>query len=462
MEKTLYPLTTGQKIQHAKVVEFKTEQVTNIGVCMTLKVNLDFGLLKKCIQLEFERYDCLRVRFTKMDQAGKVMQYIAKGETRDIELINLENKSWSEIDSLMNEWSSCAFDEPDKPVCKFTMVALPENYRGIFVLIDHRIIDSCGVITMVNDIMELYSHYVYQTPMPEPLGSFEEALKKDLQRENNEKKVASDRAFWQEQIALGEPIYTDVTGTWKLEKSRKAHNNPSLRSADRVTDDLRVGKAVFHLEEKPAKRMFEYCLTNNVSMTNLLLMGLRTYLSKMNGNEKDVSVKNYVSRRSTRLERTSGGSRTHCYPCRTIIEPDTEFLDGVYQIQELQNKIYRHANYDQEKLNEQMKKAWKTEENTVYESMALTYQPLPVRLQNEQLKGIPVRTNWCTNGMATQKVYLTVMHSTYDLGLEFYFKFQRAELSDDDIEKIYYYLMKIIFMGIDYPDITVGEILETV
>lgn len=50
-------------------------------------------------------------------------------------------------------------------------------------------------------------------------------------------------------------------------------------------------------------------MENEVSMTNLLLMGLRTYLSKMNDGEKDVTVRNYVSRRSTLLNKDLRAAR---------------------------------------------------------------------------------------------------------------------------------------------------------
>lgn len=55
-----------------------------------------------------------------------------------------------------------------------------------------------------------------------------------------------------------------------------------------------------------------------------------------------------------------------------------------------------------------------------------------------------------------------MMHSATDLGLQFYFKYQLAELSPHDMELMYYYLMKILFMGVENPDMTVGEILRTV
>ena len=141
--------------------------------------------------------------------------------------------------------------------------------------------------------------------------------------------------------------------------------------------------------------------------------------------------------------------------------PDTEFLDGIYIIQDLQNKVYRHSNYDQAALAEKFAKKFNQPPHSTYEGILLTYQPLPVRLQNPNLKGIPNRSMWLSNGTAVQKLYLTVMHSP-DAGLEFFFKYQQAELSRDDVEKVYYYLMKIIFMGVEHPELTVGEIIKMV
>ena len=60
-----------------------------------------------------------------------------------------------------------------------------------------------------------------------------------------------------------------------------------------------------------------------------------------------------------------------------------------------------------------------------------------------------------------QKLYLTVMHNAAG-GLEFFFKLQQAELSYQDVERVYYYLMRIIFAGVEHPELTVGEIIDMV
>ncbi len=66
-----YPLTAAQNMHHQWILNYKTQQVSGVSVVASLKAQLDFGLLKKCIQCEIERYGCMRVRFTKPDDDGK-------------------------------------------------------------------------------------------------------------------------------------------------------------------------------------------------------------------------------------------------------------------------------------------------------------------------------------------------------------------------------------------------------
>ena len=224
-------------------------------------------------------------------------------------------------------------------------------------------------------------------------------------------------------------------------------------------NDFTVGIADFHLEPQATQGMADFCMNHQISMTNLILLAMRTYLSKMNGGQQDITIRNYISRRSTREEWTCGGSRTLAYPCRTIITPDTEVLDAAYKIQDVQNKVYLHSNFDPIRLNAMMKELYPTPDHTEYISMSLTYQPMPVRMQNEHLKGIKVRNMWYPNAASTKKIYLTVTHSANDGGLIFDFHYQKATLTYDDMEKLYYYMMRILYKGIEEPDLTIGEII---
>ena len=195
-----YPLTAAQKMHHNWIQDYKTQQVSGVSVVASLKAALDFGLLKKCIQLEFERYGCMRLRFTKPDEKGQVKQYIVEKETRDIPMKDLSGMSLSEADKLMQQWAYQTFDGDDIPLCDVTMLKLPEGFNGFFIHMDHRLIDSCGLVVMINDLMQLYTHYRFGSEYPKDLADFEMVLEKDLKKANNEKRFAKDKKFWDDQL----------------------------------------------------------------------------------------------------------------------------------------------------------------------------------------------------------------------------------------------------------------------
>ena len=183
-----YPLTAAQNMHHQWIREYGTQQVSGVSIVASLKAELDFGLLKKCIQLEIKRYGCMRVRFTKPDENGKVRQYIIKHDPRDIPLKDLTGLSLDKADDEMQQWAYQTFDGDNRPMCEVTMVKLPEGYNGFFVHMDHRLIDSCSLVVMINDIMKLYTHYRFGSEYPEDLAAYEQVPRNDLAKASNEKR----------------------------------------------------------------------------------------------------------------------------------------------------------------------------------------------------------------------------------------------------------------------------------
>ncbi len=457
-----YPLTAAQNMHYQWIREYKTQQVSGVSIVASLKAELDFGLLKKCIQLEIKRYGCIRLRFTKPDENGEIRQYLIKHDARDIKLKDMTGMTLEEADNIMQNWAYETLDGDNRPMCEFLMVKLPEGYNGFFVHMDHRLIDSCGLVVMVNDLMQLYTHYRFGAEYPADLADFEKVLEADLQKAGNEKRFAKDKKFWDDQLdALGEPLYSDIQGPAVLEEARKKHNDPKLRAADIERKELFVAVKDYKLEPEPTKGLIDFCMNHQLSMTNLLLLGIRTYLSKVNNGQEDITIENFISRRSTHDEWTSGGSRTIMFPCRTVIPADMDFLSAAYEIQNVQNRIYMHSNYDPALIREEMKRRYNTPDDTTYESCYLTYQPMPVHMDNPFLKNIPMHSKWFANGAATKKMYLTVSH-TDDGGMNFSYHYQTVKLTEKDMELLYYYMMKILFKGISEPDIKIGDLMDQV
>ena len=212
-------------------------------------------------------------------------------------------------------------------------------------------------------------------------------------------------------IEESEPIYNGLRGPEKLEEARKNYNDPTLRAAFNTSDSVDSAIDIFHLEEEPTRRLMAFCEENHVSLACLLMMGLRTYFQKMNGND-DVSINMAIARRATLKEKKSGGTRIHSFPFRTIISGEKSFLEGIYEIRDKQNEYFRHANYDPTAYFAYRSKIYpQPHAGLTYEPISLTYQPMTLQENGlTELGDIRYKTKWYPNGTCPQGMYLTVMH----------------------------------------------------
>lgn len=457
-----YPLTAAQRMHNYTVKFCPYHQVLNIGSGLYIQTETDFDLLKEAIYQSYERFDAMRIRFLK-DTDDTVYQYLVPFEERDIRLVDFSN--WQEKDAIreMERWTAVPFKRFNSPMNEIVMVRMPDGFNGVYLKVDHMTMDSSAVVSFYRDVLEIYCAKRYGRAFPKPMQPYLKAVEKDLAYEANSEALKRDEEFWTEQItAKNEPIYTDFNGMGRLITQRRETGNPDLRSAVIVSVNPEASISVFSLEKEASERLMKFCEESHIPMVCLLLMGLRTTLSKFNNNEKDISVKSCVARRGTLLEKRSGGTRIHFFPLRTIIEPETTFLEALKIIQDAQNRLYRHANFDPIEYNMRRSRYRKFRPGESYESMSLTYQPLTIKSTDDSVPDIPYKSHWYTNGVAGQPLYLTVMHRVEDNGLNFSFEYRKDAVTDYEMEYFYYYLCRVLFSGIENSSRTVGEILDII
>ncbi len=456
-----YPLTAAQRLHNYTIKYCPKHQVLCIGTGLYVQQDIDFGVLKEAIYEACARMDSMRLRFIE-DEDGTVYQYVVPFDERDIPFIDFSNDSEEHAHNEMRKWTEQPFKRYNSPMSRVVMIKLPNGYNGIYLKVDHMTMDSSSIIAFNRDVLEIYCAKKYGTPMPKPMQSYLKAVEKDLAYEANSPARQKDAEFWKEQIEGDEPMYTDFTGMGRLLTQRRESGNPDLRSAVITSNTLDASISVYHLEADPSEQLMNFCNENQVPMASLLLMGLRTVLSKFNDDEKDVSIKSCIARRGTLLEKRSGGTRIHFFPLRTIIEPETTFIDALRIIQAEQNKLFRHANYDPIEVTIDRAKFRKFAPGASYESINLTYQPLTMKQKDAELPDIDYKSYWYSNGVAASPLYLTVMHRTEDNGLNFNFEYKKDVVTESEMEYLYYYLCRVLFRGIEDKNRTVGEILEMI
>ena len=330
----VYPLTAAQKFHFFYQNFCPKKEVLNVGTSLTIEAELDWEVLKASICKAYERCECLRVRFAA-DKEGTWYQYVVNTEEGrpDVEFMDFSAGTMEEAEKTMTEWTAVPFKPQDSPMSRIVMIKMPDGYQGVYLLVDHRIMDAQSLICFLRDVIELYCNTMYEgVDYPKDMASYIEQLQKDLAYEAGSRAKERDEAYFQNLIdSMPEPIYNGIDGTRALEEERKRSGDPNARAAVNVSDSVDSALDIFHLEEEPTKRLMNFCEKYHVSLVCLLLMGLRTYFQKMNGND-DVSINTAIARRATLKEKKSGGTRIHSFPFRTIISEDKTFLQGIHEI----------------------------------------------------------------------------------------------------------------------------------
>lgn len=458
-----YPLTVAQKFHNFYAQYSPGKEILNVGISLTIEFDLDIDELRKAIYKAYERNESMRARLAYDKAENEWYQYVVEKEERGIDFVDFSGMTMEEAEAKMTEWTRVPFAQEDSPMNKVTIIKTPDGFEGMFLVGDHRFLDAQSLIYFLKDVVELYCNAQFEgVPYPLEMRSYLEQLEKDLQYEAGSKAQARDREYFQKLIGESEPIFNGVDGPQKLEEARKETGNQSLRAAPTSSGNFASAIDIFHLEEEPTKRLMDFCEKYHVSLQCLLIMGIRTYLQKMN-QQDDVSMYVAYARRATILEKKSGGTRIHSFPFRTVISREKTFLEGIYEIRDRQNEVFRYVNFDPTEYLAYRRQCYGTPNGMGYETVSLTYQPATLKEKGlTDLGDIRYKTTRYCNGYYSDGMYLTVMHRPDDNGLDFGFEHQTEAYTKEQLEYFYYYICKIMFKGTESPDLKIGEIIKLV
>ncbi|MCM0648123.1 condensation domain-containing protein [Clostridium swellfunianum] len=456
MEIKYYDLTSAQQLLFFSQKYTIRKQVNNVCTSAVLDAELDFNVLRKAVQKAYERNDALRVHIVKLGKEMK--QYFAEYEEPNIEYLDFSGKTLEKMEKKLHKIAKKRITVFGKQMSKVYMLRTYDGKCGLYFVVSHMIMDSWAITTFFKDVLSIYNSMVKGTEMPKPINSYEDLLIKELNYRNTASYKRS-REFFEKMFTEDEPIYTSINGYEVLEKCRKKKKNLSLRYAFSGLDSLIFTKArntMLQVPKELVQKMESFCEANKLTMQSLVLLAIRSYFSKINRNEKDISLHTVVARRGSIAEKNAGGTRVHFLPFRTIIEESDTFKEACETISEKQNSIYRHADMDPLEVMGMWKKAYNIPQAGTYLGASITFQP--VKLVSPD--GINIETKWYSNGTASQPIYFTVMDGDGTGALKMYYEYQTSKVSTDTITRMHSYMLKVLEEGVTKEDITIGDILK--
>ena len=443
----------------SNIKEGSTDEVENIGAGQYLQIRVNIAAMREALNRAVERCESMRLRLWKDPETGEVWQYVTPYQNEYFEYYDFSEWKDEKITEVLDKWTSQPFDTFGGKLSRIVILTLPDGFNGFYYNVHHACMDSSSVIAFTKDVIEIYCSLMYDMPYPKPMASYIESVKRDLAYEGS-KKQQKDMEYWQKQLDLREPMYTDYTGPGRLMQLRKQNKKPKQRWGMLASSDGKGNTITYELDVASTGKIMEFAKQYDLPVSVIILHAIRTVLSKFNNDETDVTISDLVSRRSTLDNKKCGGVRMHAFPLRTIMPLDTTVIESMRMIKKTQDELFIHADYAPLKVFGGLAEKHKAPAGSTYASVDFTYQPGTLAAMASTLGGISFKSWWYSSGKQPKPMYITAMHRPTDGGLNFYFGYQTECATPEEIEFLYYFTGRVLFRSIENPDKTLKEIID--
>ena len=452
----LYDIIPSQQTMYLMVKYSFHKQLVQIPTSFTIGYDIDFDLLQKAFDIEIQRNDSLRNRFVLADK--KIKQYFLPSASYTVPVKTFS--SFEEQDAFLSE-------DAQKPV----FFLKDETFRiyfykteglgcGIYTNVSHMIMDALGIVGFYFDLMRVYRALKNGTEMPAPLDKYEDYIKEEFKRLSDKKKMAKYEQFYKEYFLKGgEPFYAGVHGPAFLEEFRKKKKNPNLRvpaAYNPIYDKCET--IVKHIGPEDAKKIFDFCREKQIAPESVFQMGLRTHCSSINYRVNDVFMMTICSKRATNSEKNVCGCLAQPLQLRTIIPEEYTFAEALREFIRTRTSLYRRAAYPYITARDLSRDIYNY--NLIQGPACMMYSWIPIPPMTE----LPFKVQFKTYNLGRYftPLYTITSPDPSDGGINMNYMYRTKLTTAEQIEALHENTVKVILQGIENPDITVGELLDSI
>ena len=451
---TLYDLIPSQETMHLMVKYSFKKQIVQIPCSFTAETEINFDLMQKAFEIEIERNDSLRNRFTVVDKQLK--QYFIEPYK-----MTVPKKFFRS-----SEEQKAFFDKDAQTPVKFKDCVPFRIYffrtlgvgGGIYINMSHLAMDALGIVGCIFDMLRIYFALKNNEPIPAPLDSYEDYIQQEFLKLQDEKKQAKhakfDEEYWDKEK---EPFYAGVHGPDFLEKARKKQKNPNLRVPAAYNPLFSSCKQItIPIDADTTAKIFDYCRANSIAPESLFMFALRTHCSSINYRTDDVFMMVTCSKRATVKEKNMSGCLVQPIQVRTIIGEDKTFAEGLKEYTRVRTNLYRHLDYPYIKARDMSREVYGYNLIQGPACMMFTWLPIPIDVD----MGFKFSFQIHDLGAYFTPLYTICSPDPATKGIKMTYLYRHKLSTQAQIEKLHENALKTIIAGIENTDITVGELLD--
>lgn len=459
----LYSLSAAQDVYMLQFKYSLHKAVLHVPSCIVVDHPLDWALMEQALNIEIERNDCMRLHFVKTKE-GLRQYYIPEYSISHIPVDDFRGMDEEEAKKLLHKRGSHpVLDYLHGEVFRVRFFYAHDGRCGVYLNASHLNMDLAAEFLFYRDLFGVYDALENKTELPAPLGSSEELLKRDLERMANVQKHQKDEKFYNDFFSedAHQITFTGIDGTRLLEKSRKKRKNPKLRypSIPIILFD-RSDTVTYSMDASLVSKMYAFLEKQNMTLSALFCLGFRTYLSARNYRLENVYHLFNVNHRSTLMEINCGGARAVAIPLITSIKEDCTFKDAMAEVSKTMMRLFAHSDFPFMETDKIIS-AKMEDADALSQKSSMNFSCMPPVPFPEKLKDWNFDFSGFSNGYFSMLNYTIAVPNMRTGEIQMYYEYNTHYVPKESILEMHNSIIKVFEAGINNPDITIGQIMDS-
>ena len=452
----LYELIPSQQNIYMLVKFSFHKQIVQIPASFAVGADLDFDLLTRALNIEFERNDSTRLRFVETKE-GIRQYFLDEFRMESVPVLHFstaeEQDAWFEKDAR----TPVHFFKDE--IFRLFFYVGHNGRRGVYFNVTHLAMDAMGMTVFFLDLLAVYKALKTGDALPEPLYSYEAYIQKELERSKNPSRLQKGEAFYKAYFANGgEPFYAGVHGSALLEKERAKKKKPDLHvtSAAYAPQNSKAEVMQIPIDKETSEKIFTFCKEKEVAPETLFTFAMRTYCSAINFRTPDVFWNMMCAKRVTYKEYRTGGCMAQTLQVRTVIPETATFQEGIAEVFRVRAQLFRHLSYPFVFARGMLMKMYGHTATQGVAAFMFSWLPLPVT----ELGDLDLEFKTYSPGYYFNPLYAICYPDPQTGGIMMHYMYRSRVVTPQNVRSLHEQMVNVILRGIENPDITVGALLD--
>ncbi len=431
------------------------KQIVQIPSAIMIDQDVDFNTLTKALNIEIQRNDSMRLRFKKVGKGIK-QYFLDEYKIDSVKVLSFDTEE--EQDRFFTKDAQTPIHFLKDECYRIYFFNAFNGYKGIYFNVSHLVMDAMGMLVFYLDLLSVYKALKSGTELPEPLLSYEDYIVKEHEKCASAARYEKGRKFYDEYFrSFGEPVYNGIHGPAFLEKERKKKKNPELKVPSAYSPLLDKAAVMdMSIDKSLAGKILEFCQARSVAPESLMLLAMRTHLSAINFREPYSFLLVMCSKRITYKDMRTGGCMAQPIQIQTYIEEDKTFSEALDEFLRVRTSLYRHLTYPYTDARDQLREIYDYSLIQGPASLMFSWLPIPI---NEFNFKFDFKTY--NLGRYFSPLYAICYPDAKNEAIAMHYMYREKLITPEQLTALHNNMVKVIEMGIENPDIKIGELLDS-